>query len=88
MGHRLYGAFKSLVLAVFAVSAVSCATTDDYGYPRHDERHPSGDLSDSFFPSNGMPTGSAGNQEFFSKKCSPRSSSNHYSKTEYFCDHK
>ncbi|HEX4923948.1 MAG TPA: hypothetical protein VFV50_07675 [Bdellovibrionales bacterium] len=79
---------NAVAVPVCALALVSCATSDESGYPQHNQRHPSGDLSDSFFPDTGMPTGGANNHEFFSKKCSPRSSSNHYSKTEYFCDNK
>ncbi|MEQ1877016.1 MAG: hypothetical protein ABL958_10250 [Bdellovibrionia bacterium] len=64
----------------------ACATGGDPEYVTPNQAHPATNLSEQFYPSNGMPTGSKGDQEFFSKKCSPRSSSNHVSTTEYFCD--
>jgi hypothetical protein len=77
--------FCLFLLATVIVTA--CASSDEKEYYGPGERHPSADLSDQFFPDQGMPTGSKGTYEFFSKKCSPRSSSDHYSKTEYFCEH-
>ena len=77
---------RKLIVLFFVLGACASGETGDYGYPAPDETHPSANLSDQFFPGGQGPTGSKGQGEFFSKKCSPRSPSNHYSKTEYFCD--
>jgi hypothetical protein len=79
---------KALLLAAVLLTLVliSCSSLEEQESPRYDQAHPSTELSDSFFPGAPIPQREPSSNQFFSKKCSPQSASDHYSKTEYFCD--